>query len=681
MNFINSFLLWSAAGAALPVLIHLLNREKPKKVNIPTVAFIIKAVQKSSGARKLNNFLLLLLRILILFFITLIIARPQIEKFLSSKSSGPVQAILIIDNSYYTGHKNNTSIVIDEIKAKAKEIVKSLPDGSLISIMTAEENDNDFTEIKAYILEKIDQLSPAPVNASMRSLVNSANDMLKDLENSSRRRIYILSDMNRGAWDSNYNFPEIKPESIYLVPFEKRVGNIFVSDVEVKSTGFTKSKRIFKRRDTEILVKISGDRILSGLKVKLNIEGKEVDEKVILNEDKESTLNFSTSFDKEGMYFCEIVIETKDSIEIDNTFYFNIKVLPPLKIYVANDSKSINPLIYKAALSPSGWHGRQKFNVDLLSYSRLINKVSEETPDVILLAGSLSLSDLQWTSIQNYITDGGKVVLCPDKHTQFTNLNQSIVPLIRTKIVPHVKNTQLSLSANEEWKNVFDIPALYDVTIKQSYTLEQEPKSDGFHIPLRHNDGQICLSIHNLGQGQLSFWGLSPDLDHSDFLNNDSFALFWHSLIEKLTDKQVVEQNLISGLPAEIYASPAETQKYEVLSPAGTKDQLSKDLFTSHSQELYKSEYSQTYIPGHYYTSSTLFRGFSCNLERNTEYFNFPENSEYAHLMTEKAEDIKEDLVKSTLGPDGLLTILIITVLLFMVIEVHIGNRNYYAGN
>ena len=113
MNFINSFLLWSAAGAALPVLIHLLNREKPKKVNIPTVAFIIKAVQKSSGARKLNNFLLLLLRILILFFITLIIARPQIEKFLSSKSSGPVQTILIIDNSYYTGHKNNTSIVID----------------------------------------------------------------------------------------------------------------------------------------------------------------------------------------------------------------------------------------------------------------------------------------------------------------------------------------------------------------------------------------------------------------------------------------------------------------------------------------------------------------------------------------------------------------------------------------
>ncbi|MCM8541731.1 MAG: BatA and WFA domain-containing protein, partial [Lentisphaeraceae bacterium] len=218
MNFINSFLLWTAAGAALPVLIHMLNREKPKKVTIPTVEFIIKAVQKSSGSRKLNNFLLLLMRMLILFCISLIIARPQIEQFLTSNSEGPVQAVLIIDNSYYTAHKNNTSTVIDDIKEKAKEIVNSLPEGSLISIMTAEENDNGFTAIKDYVMEKIDQLSPAPVNANMRSLITSASEMLNDLNTKSRNRVYILSHMNRGSWDANYALPNLPAEMIYLQP-------------------------------------------------------------------------------------------------------------------------------------------------------------------------------------------------------------------------------------------------------------------------------------------------------------------------------------------------------------------------------------------------------------------------------------------------------------------------------
>ncbi|MCM8528358.1 MAG: BatA and WFA domain-containing protein [Lentisphaeraceae bacterium] len=682
MNFINSFLLWTAAGAALPVLIHMLNREKPKKVDIPTVEFIIKAVQKSSGSRKLNNFLLLLMRMLILVCLSLIVARPQIEKFLSSGTAdNPVQAVIIIDNSYYSAHKNNSSTVIDEVKAKARSIVDTLPSGSLISIMSADENDNGFTAIKDYVYEKIDQLSPAPLNADMRSLITSASEMLNDLDAKAKNRIYLLSDMNRGSWNSNYDLNKLDPEIIYLSPLSKRVGNIFISDVKIKSSGFTKSQRIFKRRDTDIQVKISGDRVLAGLKVKLIIEGDEVDEKVILNEETDSELVFSTSFDKEGMYFCEVKIETQDSIETDNTYYFNIKVLPPLNIYLANDRKSLNPLIYRAALSPSGWHGKQKFNVNLLSYTKLLEKITVEKPDIIILCGSLSLTENQWQGVRSYIANGGKVILSPDQYTQFSELNKEIVPLIRSKVIPLDKKVKFASSSNEEWKDILNIPTLSEVLINHSYTLEQDPESENSTIPLRYNNGQACLSVHDIEQGKLAFWGVSPDLESSDFLNSDSFALLWHSLIEKLTDTETVKQNLFCGLPAEIFASAEETGKYQVQSPAGTTDQLSKESFTPYSHELFKSEYAQTYIPGHYYTSSTSFRGFSCNLERQPEFFNFPPKEEFAHLLTEKEEDKKSDLVKSTFGPDGLLIILIIVALLFMVIEIHLGNKNYYAGN
>ena len=681
MNFINSFLLWSAAGAALPLLIHMLNREKPKKVNIPTVEFIIRAVQKSSGARKLNNFLLLFLRMMILICISLIIARPQIEQFLSNNSNAQIQAVIIIDNSYYTVHKNTNGTVIDDIKNKAKELVDSLPSGTMISLISAEENDNDFTDIKEYIHEKIDQLSPAPLNAQIRSQVISAHEMLKDFNKNAKNKIYIISDMNRGSWDSNYELPEIPPETIYLMPIAPRVGNVYIENVEVKGTGFSKSKRIFQRRETEITAKIGGDRILSGTKVKLIIDNKDVDEKVILSNEQSTNLIFNASFDKSGIYFCEIKLETQDSVDIDNVFYFNIHVQKPLKIYLVNDVKSLNPLIYRAALSPSGWHGRQKFDVELLSYSRLQSKLQEENPDLILFCGSLAMNASQLSSIQSYVNNGGNVIFSPDSHSQFTTLNKNIYPLLKSKIKPVNKDATLSIASDDEWKNILDIPPLFEVSARQYFTYEEEPQTVNVDIPLRFNDGSPCLAIHNINDGKIAFWGISPDIEFSDFINNDSFALLWHTLIEKLTETEHIKQTLFCGVPVEVFADSDEIKSFKVQSPAGTTDGLSTDTFTPLSNTVYKSEYDQTFIPGHYFCSSKDFKGFSCNLERNESFFQFPAKSEYKNLITEKEEDKTENVMRSTFGPDGLLAALIILTLLFMILEIHVGNRNYYAGN
>ena len=303
MNFINTFLLWSAAGAALPVLIHLLNREKPRKINIPTVEFIIKAVQKSSGSRKLNNFLLLFLRMMILLCISLIIARPQIEEYLISDNQESVQAVIIVDNSFYTVHKNADSSVIDEIKKEAKKVVESLPSGSMLSLISVEDRENEFTNIKEYIHEKIDLLSPAPTNASIHSQILTAQEMLSDFETKGKSKIYLISDMNKGSWNSNYQLSEKLANMTTLIPVKPRVGNIYIEDVQVKSTGFSKSNRIFQRRETEINVKINGDRNLSGTQVKLIIDNEVVDQKVILSETLKTELIFNTSFDKNRHIF------------------------------------------------------------------------------------------------------------------------------------------------------------------------------------------------------------------------------------------------------------------------------------------------------------------------------------------------------------------------------------------
>ena len=199
MTFLNAILLITGAGAALPLLIHLLNREKPKKIEIPTVKFIELAVQKSSGSRKVNHLLLLILRMLILLTMTLLIARPLIN--MSDEKNGPQSLVLVIDNSFYSAHRSNGGSVLNTVCNDAAEIIRKQPEGSRFAIISADSNDSEFTQIRDYALERVSSLSPAPKSAKLRPMIDSA---LSIKEKNSKTRIIVWSDFNRAGWQNNY---------------------------------------------------------------------------------------------------------------------------------------------------------------------------------------------------------------------------------------------------------------------------------------------------------------------------------------------------------------------------------------------------------------------------------------------------------------------------------------------
>ena len=122
MIFANIALLITAVGILIPIIIHLISKQKPKPINIPTVYFIKKALEKSSSSRKINNILLLICRILILLLLTLFLARPKIESVKEANTSNLQRAIFILDNSYYSAQadKNGSQLelsVLDAIEA------------------------------------------------------------------------------------------------------------------------------------------------------------------------------------------------------------------------------------------------------------------------------------------------------------------------------------------------------------------------------------------------------------------------------------------------------------------------------------------------------------------------------------------------------------------------------------
>ena len=79
MIFLNPTVLLGLLAAGIPILIHLLNLRKLKKIEFSTLAFL-KELQKTKIRKiKLKQWILLALRVLIIIFLVLSFARPTLE--------------------------------------------------------------------------------------------------------------------------------------------------------------------------------------------------------------------------------------------------------------------------------------------------------------------------------------------------------------------------------------------------------------------------------------------------------------------------------------------------------------------------------------------------------------------------------------------------------------------------
>ena len=79
MIFLNPAILFGLLAASIPVIIHLFNLRKLKKIEFSTLTFL-KELQKNKIRKiKLKQWILLILRVLIVLFVVMAFARPALQ--------------------------------------------------------------------------------------------------------------------------------------------------------------------------------------------------------------------------------------------------------------------------------------------------------------------------------------------------------------------------------------------------------------------------------------------------------------------------------------------------------------------------------------------------------------------------------------------------------------------------
>ncbi|MCR9245579.1 MAG: BatA domain-containing protein [bacterium] len=104
MQFFNPALLAGAALFAVPLIIHLLNRQRHKRRQWAAMEFLLRAYKKQRNRLRNENLLLLLLRCLIPILLALALARPIFDSLAGlALGSGPVHHLVVMDGTYSMG--------------------------------------------------------------------------------------------------------------------------------------------------------------------------------------------------------------------------------------------------------------------------------------------------------------------------------------------------------------------------------------------------------------------------------------------------------------------------------------------------------------------------------------------------------------------------------------------------
>src|SRR5256885_15139486 len=102
MSFLNPFLLFGSLALAIPILIHLVRREKSEIIPFSSLMFLLRVPKRAVRQQKIKNLLLMALRLLILALLVGAFARPYMtpQASASTPTGNNRAVVLLLDNSY-----------------------------------------------------------------------------------------------------------------------------------------------------------------------------------------------------------------------------------------------------------------------------------------------------------------------------------------------------------------------------------------------------------------------------------------------------------------------------------------------------------------------------------------------------------------------------------------------------
>ncbi len=410
------FAVAGAIGASIPIILHLLNRERARQLIFSTVRFIQMSHQTNVRRHQLKRLLLLLMRILMLALLGLAFARPFFaDSFVvTQKTGGKRNAVIILDTSYSMQY----AAIFENAKKEAVKILDGLDAADAACLILSSDNARVVAPLGSELSHIRTALNTAEATNDRTDYLDAlqtANEILAGIP-IGEKQVYLISDMQKRGWDNFIETDKLSADvQIHFVDVHaEKPQNLTITGISVPPVVLKEQKaaRLVAR------VRNFGVEPVENLPVRLFIDDNMIDTvELDIEPDDLADAVFSIEFQDEATHTGWVEI-SEDPLLVDNKRYFMLQSLQAIKVHAVRErERSVgvglpNPydetfFIKKALASVEN----TAIRIDFTETFSVPNAATLARVDVLILADVAELDAGEAERIKNFVANGGGLIL------------------------------------------------------------------------------------------------------------------------------------------------------------------------------------------------------------------------------------------------------------------------------
>jgi hypothetical protein len=613
--------LFALFALAIPILIHLFQLRRYKKIVFSDIRFLKQITEQNQKQRNVKEWIILAARCLALACLVFAFAKPFIPLNNKTISKNNKVVSIFIDNSFSMSQQNKEGQLLEVAKHKARDIVSYYGDNDLFQILT-----NDFEGKHQRLIEKkdfllyLDEVKLSNQTKQFDKIIARQKQAF-EAEAISNKIVYIISDLQKNqfqqlaAIDTSLlvNFIQIKPN----------VSNNISID-----SAWIEQPLILPNTNTFLHVKVSnyGNTEITDVTLIFKIDNVQKGmANITCKANSSADVQIQFSLNDAQYHQAELSL-------LDNPVVFDDKLYLTLKAYSNQNIIAINPNKYiQNVYSIDENYKLQSFNSNAIDYSSFNNA------SCIILNEVADISSGLQTELQKYINNGGVALIIPSANgINLPKINTFLKQLNAPQLFA-LSNQNLKVSRinvfDDVFKNVFSkIPEIANwPSLSKNYSMQLNSGIKGYHIATLNNDAPFIFKSR-YGKGCVYLLSIPLQNDWSNFTEHALFVPFMLRL--PLVNKQSGALYYNMDKPVN-YAFDKNTNS-KVVYLKDNKDEIAFDVNNSESKST--ANISGVKQAGSYQVfdknKTDLLATISFNLNRNESNLNIISNDSLSNINT-----------------------------------------------
>jgi len=539
MAFLAPLFFAGLAALAVPVLVHLIQRERKNIVEFPSLMFIRKIPYQSVERRRIHNWLLLALRAAAMILLVAAFARPFLEVDpvrAASATTGAREVVILLDRSASMGYGDHWQ----KAQAEARKIVGTISGedkATLVLFGTGAEEAVRATGDRSQLERGIDEATVTSDATRYAPALRLAQSLLSRSA-LPRKEAILISDFQKSGWQRQEDIS--LPEGATLAPVS--VASLETSDLSVSSIALQRASFQGEERVTVTagLTNRSATAV-TALPVKLEIEGRVVDTRPVSIEPNASgSVTFQAVTVAAPMRGS--VRSGADALPKNNDFHFVLSPSRPVSVLLiqAEGASAASSLYLTTVL---GIGTAPPFKVDVVSPARVTPQHFERR-SVVILNDATSLSTQTDELLKRFVEQGGGLFVVLGDRLPWSGTDLPLLPGKVSSPVDRLTGGGGTLGYLDYSHPIFDDfrdPRNGNFSNVRFFKYRGLTAGPADRVLARFDDGAAAMVERTVGSGRVIAFTSTADMVWNDFPTKQLFLPLVHETVRYLAQYEEPE--------------------------------------------------------------------------------------------------------------------------------------------